>query len=347
MKARHLVTWGVAAIGSAAAAMLVARHATPIDDALPFIALVVTVVAAASHPVVQLAVPLLLLGEIVIVDERLRLFWFGVVLAAAFAAAMLSARARSAAIAIAVAAVLLLRWIPFSEVLPGREIAIVALAAGTVFVLGATPLAIAVAVIAALFTPAVPLRTLLIPLAVLLIATTSRLFGTSRLRLPATASFAVAVVMAFFAWSGAFARAFPFMLRGGPPLMHRVPVSIALEPGQSAQLEVPAGARGLILSGANVPRLREGVILGRIDPGGQVIRIGDIADWGALRREHYYRSRNPLPRRPGGRLRGYGQTSWIDASGRIAVEPGLVTVTADRALPSDARLQIDAIELAQ
>ena len=129
--------------------------------------------------------------------------------------------------------------------------------------------------------------------------------------------------------------------------MQRVPVTVALEPGRSAQVEVPAGARGLILSGANVPRLPEGTILGRIDPGGRIIRIGDIADWGALRRDHYYNSRNPLPRRPGGLLRGYGQTSWIDASGRIAVRPGVVTVTADRALPNDARLQIDAIELGQ
>ena len=153
--------------------------------------------------------------------------------------------------------------------------------------------------------------------------------------------------MLFFAWSGAFARALPVMLRGGPPRLERVPVRIALAAGQSAEVDVPRDGRGVILSGANVPKLRRGTIVGTVEPGHIVVRIGDVADWGVLCRDHYYASRNPLPRRPGGILRGYGHTAWIDAFGPIAVRPGTVVVTADRNLPWGASLQIDAIEVAR
>ena len=345
-----VLRWAVAGAVSAWAAALVLRHPTPVDEALPFIAVVLTVVAAVTHPAILLSVPLLLVGEIVFPDEALRLLWFGVVLAVSFAAAVQGDGSRGGAetrrsVVIAVAAVLLLRWIPLEGVMFGREIFILAVAAATVMVLGSTPLAIAVAVGAALFTPAVPLRTLIVPIGVLVLAAAARMFGARRVALPTVAALALAVPLTFFAWSGAFARALPIMLRGGPPRLERVPVRIALAAGQSAEIDVPPGARGLILSGANVPKLRRGALLGTIEPGHIAVRIGDVADWGSLRRDHYYASRNPLPERPGGILRGYGQTAWIDASGRIAVSPGRVVVTADPKLPPQASLQIDAIEM--
>lgn len=355
---RFVATWTAAAVISAVAAGVVARQATPIDAALPFITVVITAIAAVSHPAVMLAVPLLIGGEIALAAEKQRLLWFGVVVGAAFAVAIVS-RVRpgedprapeasaKASLLIAVAAVLLLRWIPLSEVLVGREVVILLLAAATVFVLKGTPAAVAVAVISALFTPGVPLRTLAVPAAVLLLAVAARFLGAARLRLPVASATAVAAVMLFFAWSGAFARAVPIMLRGGPPQLARAPVAVAIAAGESAEIDVPPNGRGLILSGANMPRLRRGTLVGRIEPGGIEVRVGDIADWGVLRREHHYDSRNPLPRRPGGLVRGYGQTSWIDASGRVPVAPGRVVVTADRSLPPRVMLQIDAIELAE
>ncbi len=398
-----VIRWAVAAAASAWAAALIVRHPTPIDGALPFIVVVMTVVAAVTHPAIQLSVPLLLLGEIVFPDEHLRLLWFGIVLAVSFAGAVQwsagdatredqwsagdparvrheaqTSRAHAGEVArapliIAIAAILLLRWIPLEPVLFGREIFILVVAAATVMILGRTPVAIAVAVAAALFTPAVPLRTLIVPIGVLVLSIGARLlaefwildFGfwiekqnpkskiqnpksvASQVVLSTIGALAVALPMMFFAWSGAFARALPVMLRGGPPRIERVPVRIALAAGQSAEVDVPREGRGVILSGANVPKLRRGTIVGTVEPGHIVVRIGDVADWGVLRRDHYYASRNPLPRRPGGILRGWGQTAWIDASGRIAVRPGTVVVTADRGLPSGASLQIDAIELAR
>jgi hypothetical protein len=350
--------WAVAAAVSAWAAALIVRHTTPIDEALPFLVIVLTVIAAVTHPAIQLSVPLLLLGEITFPDESLRLLWFGVVVAISFATAMLWSggavaragsedRTRLAPLVITLAAVILLRWIPIEAVLYGREIFILGLAAATVLVLGSTPVAVVVAVGAALFTPAVPLRTLIVPMLVLVLAVIARAVGASRIQFPAAAATALALPMMFFAWSGAFSRALPVMLTGGPPRLVRVPVRIALAAGQSAEVDVPPGGRGVILSGANVPRLRRGAVLGTIEPGHIVVRIGDVADWGVLRRDHYYASRNPLPHRPGGLLRGYGQTAWIDASGRIAVSPGRLLVTAARDLPAGASLQIDAIEMAR
>ena len=72
----------IAAVVSAYAAAVVTQHATPVDNALPLIAVIITIVAAFSHPAIQVAVPLLIAGEIVIADERLRLLWFGVVIGA-------------------------------------------------------------------------------------------------------------------------------------------------------------------------------------------------------------------------------------------------------------------------
>jgi hypothetical protein len=347
----------VAAALSAAGAALVARHSTPVDAALPFIVVVITAVASVTHPSLQLAVPLLIGGEMAIAGEQQRLLWFGVVVACAFASAAFAQQRAAAAgratprtpapFLIATAAILLLRWIPISEVSPGRETALILSANAIVFVLGGTPLSIAAGVAAALFTPAYPLRTLGIAAGVLAVAALARLAGAAKLKMAAVPATALAVMLLFFAWSGAFARALPLMLRGGPPLLERERVQIALAAGQWAEVDVPPNGRALILSGANVPRLKRGTPMGSIEPGSVTVAIGDVADWGFLRREHYFNARNPLPRRPGGLLRGYGQTAWIDASGRLPVRPGRVRVTADRNLPPGAMLQIDAIEIGE
>ncbi len=77
------------------------------------------------------------------------------------------------------------------------------------------------------------------------------------------------------------------------------------------------------------------------------VRVGDIADWGFLRREHFYASRNRLPSSPAGELHGYGQSAWIDGAGRFEIprHARVLRVSADPHLPPAARLQIDAFEL--
>jgi hypothetical protein len=310
------------------------------------LATVLTVVAAFTHPAVQIAIPLLVAGEVAIADEHTRLVYFGVIIAFAFAGAVLRLTHRLSSFVVAAAAIVILRWIPFGDVLPGRELVLIGVALAIVAVLRGTPLAVAVAVLAVLFTPAIPLRTLVFPIAILIGAALLRAFRVRTVQGHALAAVLIALPLLFFAWSGAFARSLPVLLRGVPSEEARFPVRMALRAGESVELDVPDGARWIVLSGANIPRLGSGTVLGQISPGGPTVRMVDLADWGAFRREHYYAARNRLPRNPAGLLRGYGQTAWVDGAGRLALPAGVkrIVVTADATIPSEARLQIDAFE---
>lgn len=344
--------WLAAAIAAAWASSLVIVHPTPIDHALPLLAVVVTLLAAVSHPAVQVALPLLLVAEIALPDETARLLAFGVVLAVAWSAAVMTChldarddkRYRSASVILALSAVVLLRWIPLADVLWTRELILLALAAAIVVALRGTPFGIAVAVLIALVTPAVPLRTFALPLVVLLVAAVTR--PKARLTIPSVA--AVAIVLTFFAWSGIAARAFPYLLKPVRTTGERHFVNAALAPNRSLTVDVPEGATALIVSGANVPRFRRGYQLGSMEPGGRAIRIGDASDWGFLRRESFYAACNPLPRDPAGRIRGYGYAAWLDGAGRVPLPRGArsIRITADAHLPADASLQVEAFELA-
>ena len=331
--------WLLTAAVAAYACHLAVHHATPVDRALPFLAVIVTLLAARSYPSLMLGVPLLVLCEIAIPDERMRLLAFGVVVASVFAAAL----HEKAALTIAIAALLVLRWIPFSEVRIGRELFLLAIAAIIVLILDRTPFAIAIAVLVVLFTPAVPLRTLLVPVAVLFIAMLAKIFGMPKLALRWPSTVAIAFVLLFFAWSGVVARAFPYFLKRAQPDFTRTMVT-SLRANETLELEVPLGAKSLVVSGSNVARMTRGTPIGRIDA--RPIRIGDAADWGYLRREHFYGTRNPLPRDPAGRMRGYGYTAWVDGAGRVPLAPRtrVVRITGDASLPPGASLQVEGFQ---
>lgn len=340
----------IAAVLSAYAAAVVARFSTPIDGALPLIAVVITIVAAISHPSIQLAVPLLVGGEMAIFDERARLLWFGMVIGCAFAAAVLcqsgperSERGGIGAGVLVVASIVLLRWIPMKNVVIWREMLLIAIALLIMLALRATAFGIAVAVAAAMFTPLIPLRTIGFPIAVLLVVAILRLIDIPPIRFDVASSLMLAVMLLFFAWSGVFARATPFVIRGLPVATPRQAVRMALAPGQAIRLDVPANANAVILSGANMSRLRLGSVVGSIN--NVPIRLGDVADWGFLRREHFYGARNRLPNDPAGELRDYGQSAWIDGAARFPIRQQTIRIQADPRLPATARLQIDAFEL--
>ena len=312
------------------------------------VVLVIGVVAAVSSETILAAIPLLIGAEIAIADERTRLLVIGLIAGLAFATALLI-KARDMRFAhaatIAVAAIVILRWIPLDQVQFGREIVLLLLAAGIVAAFGSSPFAVAIAVAVVLITPATPLRTLLLPIAVFITGVALRFVGIRRLRADALGAAMTCLMLIFFAWSGAFARAFPIVIRG-MKAADRIPVRISLAANQTTELDVPPEATALILSGANVPRLEKGTLLGRIDPGNIPVRIGDVADWGVLRREHFYATRNPRPRDPAGLVRDYGYAAWIDGAGRMPLPPGrVVRITADPSLAPDARLQIDAFEV--
>lgn len=347
--------WIAAAALSAYAGSLAVHHATPIDAALPFLIVAVTFLAWLSYPAVMLAAPMLILGEIAVADEPLRLLCFGGIVAAAAgvavargqqASAIPGAKASWGNIVLAAVCIVILRWIPIEEVLLGREIFLLLISAATVAVLGRTPFAVTVAVVTALVTPAVPMRTLLVPVTVFALAALARFFGMPRVRLAWPSTVTLLYVMLFFPWSGIVARAFPYFLREAAPERPRTVVAQALAPDRSEVYTVPDGATHLVVSGANVAHLRRGAILGRLDPGRRVVRIGDGSDWGYLRRGAWYRAHNPLPRDPAGKIREYGYSAWVDGAGRIPLPRGVRTirVTADAKLPANASLQVEGFE---
>lgn len=238
-----------------------------------------------------------------------------------------------------------------------------------VFVLGRTPFAVAVAVIVSLVTTAVPLRTLAFPLAILLLAGVVRELGMPALRLVWPSTVALAFVMLFFPWSGIVARSFPYFLHRAVPEQQRTTIHQSLGPRMGETYDVPAGAKSLIVSGANIAHLRRGTILGRIVFSRQSavgsrqealspancqpptancldVRIGDAADWGYMRRESWHKAHNPLPRDPAGKIRDYGYAAWVDGAGRIPLPRGAraIRVTADGALPANAALQVEGFE---
>ena len=331
--------WVLAAAISAYACHLAVHHATPIDRALPLLGVLATLLAAATYPAVMLAVPLLILAEIAIPGEEMRLLAFGAI----FAIGLIG---RIRPIGLTVVLVVLLRWIPLDSVLLGRELFLLALAVLIVLVLGSTRFAVAVAVITALITPAVPLRTLALPLVVLFVCIAARVFGMPKIELRWISSIALAFVTLFFAWSGIVARAFPYFLRKAARPMPRVEIAQALPPRADVTFEVPPNARALIVSGANVARLRRGTPLARV--GDAHVRIGDAADWGYMRRDQFYASRNPLPREAAGQIREYGYAAWVDGAGRVALPAGTrsVRVIVDASLPADAALQVEGFEIA-
>ena len=332
--------WLAAAAVSAYACHLAVHYPTPIDRALPFLAAVITLAGA------PIAVPLLIAAEIAILDETTRLIAMGIIWSAATAVAAFNPRAAARGYRIAIASLLLLRWIPFENVHLVREIFLLLIAIAIVWLLRGTALAVLVAVVVCLITPALPLRTLALPLAVLFALALIRFFHMPRIALTVPSLFALACILTFFAWSGVVARAFPYFTR--PPLgdVRRETVNAALAPSRSITIDVPPDATGLIVSGANVAHLRRGAALGMIEPGAIPIRIGDASDWGYMRRDFFYGGHNPLPRLSAGHLRDYGYVAWVDGAGLVPLPNAkTIRVTADASLPANAALQVEGFAL--
>lgn len=343
----NLVVWPAAAVLSAVAVHLCRMAvqvppATPIDCDLPFVALVIAIVAWVTHATLLAAVPLLMALLLAVPDERLRLLGYGVVVSIVFAVAVASGKG---GVRVALAALLVLRWLPLTSVLWIRELLLLAIAAAIVFVLRATPLAVAIGAAVAFVTPAVPLRSLFFPLAVLVAAVVARFLGFPPIEWRVLPAAVVALPLLFLAWSGVVARGVPLIFAPyAPPLRHEV--QWALAPAKSMEVWLPENAKALIVSGANVPRLAPGTPLGRIEPDGIVVRVGDAADWGFMRREHWFKARNRLPRDPAGMIRDYGYIAWVDGAGRIPLRGGrMITITGDANLPAGASLQVEAVEL--
>jgi len=167
--------------------------------------------------------------------------------------------------------------------------------------------------------------------------------------------YAIALVLfAMWPWSGLVARTLPRLLAAEHPHDARV-IGRSLPPGTS--LELGLGARhGIVLtmSGANVARLRAGkhvadveVLDSRGRTSTRTVRIGDIADFGFLRRDQFFAARKPLPRVPLADIRGYGLASFLYGAGSIAIDGDVaaVRITAAPELPRGAAIEVESVEL--
>jgi hypothetical protein len=212
------------------------------------------------------------------------------------------------------------------------------------------PLAIAAALLVAAFFARYSLATIYLAVAIVFLVPL-----LEKIR-PLTYAAAL-VVFALWPWSGIIARALPVVLHYEPVDGYSRPVAAALAASEVLPLGVPPHVRHVVItaSGGQMARFKPGRVVGTIeatDVRGQLskreIRIGDVADFGFLRREQFLGARNPFPKFSPGEIRGYGPEAWVYGSGRTALacaaDIATLRVVAAPDLPRDAHLQIDAIE---
>jgi hypothetical protein len=171
-------------------------------------------------------------------------------------------------------------------------------------------------------------------------------------------SYAAAIaIFALWPWSGIIARALPVARNYAPAAGEVLPVSRTLAAGESLPIAVPNHVHEAIVTtyGGYIERLRSGHVIGAIeatDQRGRVtvrpIRIGDTADFGFMRREQFFASRNPLPRFSPGEIRDYGANAWVVGAGRTTVSCASdivsLRVVAAADLHAQSRLAVDSVE---
>ena len=171
-------------------------------------------------------------------------------------------------------------------------------------------------------------------------------------------SYATALaIFALWPWSGIVARSLPLIRHYDASAGEKQSAARALAAGDSLTIGVPQHVRTAVVTtvGGHIERFRSGRLIGTIeatDPHGRItrqpIRIGDTADFGFMRREQFFASRNALPRFSPGEIRGYGASAWLFAAGRTTIVSGSdivsLRVIAAPDLHSDSRLQVESVE---
>jgi len=168
---------------------------------------------------------------------------------------------------------------------------------------------------------------------------------------------AALVIFALWPWSGIIARALPLVRNYEPSGGDTRPIARALAASESLPIPVPPHVRHVVVtaSGGQMERFKTGRVGGTIEAtdrrGGvttRPIRIGDVADFGFMRRDQFFASRNSFPRFSPGEIRDYGANAWIWGAGRTAVacaaDIASLRVVAAPDLPQQAHLQIDSVE---
>jgi hypothetical protein len=359
---------------AAIAGHFVATFDTPIDRALPFVIILLSIcgfLVERFPAAFQMATLLLFVPAIFLADEHTRLLAYGVIAAGTFAFALAVApRTLQVSLTLTVTGVLLLRWIPFSQVIVWRELVVVA---GAIVVTWIAPARMPVphALAVALVTPIFPARMLLFPflVAILLMIPIPRIATAGVFAIAAYfARYSIAILcvvvivallsrpgllyavaLALFAlwpWSGIVARGFPAIIFAEPASAKSVPIWVAIDRGRSATIDVPLEVHAVTItaSASNATALPGGRVVGWLN--GKPIRIGDIADFGFTRREHFFASRNRPPRTPLADIHDYGASAWLHTAGRIRICGPMTSLRFAAAgdLPSGTKLQIEAVE---
>lgn len=138
------------------------------------------------------------------------------------------------------------------------------------------------------------------------------------------------------------------------PAFDVVAADVRLAAGESAVIELPPGS-GVVrvkLSGGNVVGLEGGVVVGivRAEPGGgtRELRIGDFADWGAGRAEHWLSADNPRPLAPAGAVLEDGRNAFLSGTGVVTLDArGAMRLTVEALPPlgERGRLLIESVEV--
>jgi hypothetical protein len=124
--------------------------------------------------------------------------------------------------------------------------------------------------------------------------------------------------------------------------------------GGSVSIPLPAGVDvvRLEISGGNVAGLGGGVAIGRVmvEPGGESrdLHIGDVADWGARRREHFLAADNRQPLEPAGPVFGRGREAFLSGAGIVRIDANEGRTLTIEALPTigeDGRLLVAVVEV--
>ena len=307
---------------------------------LPWVgAIVVAIAWIGDSTAVLCAVPLLAGCAISISDERTRLIGYGIIVAVAFCGAVLNVKELTfpRAVGFAIAGTALVRWIAREQFSFVREAMLLICVVIIVAIAKRSAFGIALAIAAALYTPLIPLRTLLIAFAFIAVA------ALIRIRLTYVPLSFIAIVLTLFAYSGILART-PRWFRDGKPATDRVNLYRAMKPGEADTFDVPANARYLILSLSNGAKLKPHTIVGHLED--RELHAGDLADWGFARRSEWWNSTNHLPRHSAGLVRAYGYDAWVDGAVRFAMPANarVIHVSVDRRLPANTLLQVEAFE---
>jgi hypothetical protein len=148
--------------------------------------------------------------------------------------------------------------------------------------------------------------------------------------IPTVPRAAAVALLALWPWSGVLARSLPAFLRSEPRATGRKDIWQAARVPATVSVEVPEGTRSITLtaSAGDAMHLWPGSALGHVaflDSGGRAttrdLTIGDVADFGFMRREHFLTAHNAPARLPVADVRGFGASAWLYGAGRVVLHP--------------------------